>query len=298
MSASTDDVEIDDVLSLLEIDDVLSLLARESSDSTHTEPMAITAGQELGEEVETRKPKGARPKHPRRVSHPTAPIVEKRMKRRLRRLLCLDQGAGPSAPVPDDVLTEAIPEVDSKGCDRAQAAVCLFDEDEEEEEEEVLLIRKNNRHYRGSEGGSDIHSPALLALFSLQGLSISDFDQELEDVVPEDMLSEPPEDDIPAVCSEVPDDGLSLLDSAGQEVTRAVSHASLTLEGSLPCRDADLSHPTPMEVAEGPSALEVATVEDPAPEGGAGIYPSLEGVASSDPALVGSASYNPAPEGV
>jgi hypothetical protein len=37
------------------------------------------------------------------------------------------------------------------------------------------------------------------------------------------------------------------------------------------------------EVAEGPSALEVATAE---------------GVAGSDPALVGSASYNPAPEGV
>jgi hypothetical protein len=57
------------------------------------------------------------------------------------------------------------------------------------EEEEVPLIRKNNRHYRGSEGGSDIPSPALSALVSLQGLSISDFDQVLEEVVPEDMLS-------------------------------------------------------------------------------------------------------------
>jgi Tfp pilus assembly protein PilW len=53
-----------------------------------------------------------------------------------------------------------------------------------------------------------------------------------------------------------------------------------------------------MEVAEGPSALEVATTEDPAPEGGAGSYLAPEGVAGSDPALVGSASYNPAPEGV
>jgi hypothetical protein len=72
MPASTDDVEIDVVL---------SLLAGESSDSTHAEPMAITAGQELGEEVETRKPEGAHPKRPRRVSHPTAPIEEKRKKR-------------------------------------------------------------------------------------------------------------------------------------------------------------------------------------------------------------------------
>jgi hypothetical protein len=112
------------------------------------------------------------------------------------------------------------------------------------------------------------------------------------------MLSEPPADDILPVCSEVPDGGLSLLDSAGQEVTRAVSHASSTLEGSLSCRDAGLSHPTPMEVAEEPSALEVATAEDLAPEGGVGSYPAPEGVAGSDRAFVGSASYNPAPVGV
>jgi hypothetical protein len=112
------------------------------------------------------------------------------------------------------------------------------------------------------------------------------------------MLSEPPEDDILAVRSKVPEGGLSLLDSAGQEVTRVVSHASSTLEGSIPCRDADLSHPTPMEVAEGPSALEMATAEDLASECGAVSYPAPEGVAGSDPALVGSANYNPALEGV
>jgi hypothetical protein len=51
------------------------------------------------------------------------------------------------------VPVEVLPEVDAKGCDRAQAVVCIFDEDEDEEEEdEVPLIRKNNRHYRGSEG--------------------------------------------------------------------------------------------------------------------------------------------------
>jgi hypothetical protein len=136
----------------------------------------------------------------------------------------------------------------------------------------------------------------LSALVSLQGLSISDFDQVLEEVIPEDMLSEPPEDDILAVRLEVPDGGLSLLDFARQAVTRVVSRASSTLEGSLQCRDADLSHPTPMEVAKGPSALEVATAEDLVPEGDAGNYPAPEGVASSDPALVGNANYDPAPE--
>jgi hypothetical protein len=110
MPASTNDAKIDVVL---------SLVARESSDSTHTEPMGITARQELGEEVETRKPEGAHPKHSRRVSRPTAPVEEKKKKRRLQRLSCLDQGAGPSASVPDDVPVEAIPEVDAKGCDRA-----------------------------------------------------------------------------------------------------------------------------------------------------------------------------------
>jgi hypothetical protein len=145
---------------------------------------------------------------------------------------------------------------------------------------------------------SDIPSPALSALVSLQGLSISDFDQVLEEVIPKDMLSEPTADDILTVYSEVPHGGLSLLDSAGQEVTRAVSRASSTLEGSLQWQDTGLSHPHPMEVTEEPSALEVATAEDPGPEGGAGNYPAPEGVAGSDLALVGSASYDPTPEAV
>jgi hypothetical protein len=53
-----------------------------------------------------------------------------------------------------------------------------------------------------------------------------------------------------------------------------VSRALSTLEGSLPCKSADPSHPTPMEVAEGTSTLEVAAVEDPTSEGGAGSDPA------------------------
>jgi hypothetical protein len=74
-------------------------------------------------------------------------------------------------------------ETDPNGCDRAPAIVRIFDEDEEEEEE-VPLIRKNSQRYRGSRGDSDIPSPALSALVSLQELSITDFDQALEDVIP------------------------------------------------------------------------------------------------------------------
>jgi hypothetical protein len=171
MPASPDDAEIDVVL---------SMLAGESSDSTHAESMAITAGQELDKAVETRKPEGARPKRPRQISRPIAPVEEKKKKkRRLRRLSCLDQDAGPSAPARDEVPAEVLPKVDPNGCvhpevdpngcdrpevdpngcdrpevepngcDRALAVVCIFYEDDEE----VPLIRKNSRHYKGSEGG-------------------------------------------------------------------------------------------------------------------------------------------------
>jgi hypothetical protein len=266
-----------------EMDAMHSLLAGESSDSTRTEPMAVATGQEFGKDVEIQKPKGARQKHSCRVNHLATPVEEKK-KKRLQRLSCLDQDAGPSVLFLDDGLVDTIPEVNVEGCDDAQATGGVFDE---EEEEEIPLIRKNNRHYRGSDRGGDIPSQALSALVSLQGLSISYFDQALEEVIPEDILSEPPEADILTIYSEVPNGGLSLHDSAGQEVTRVVSHASLTLEGSLTCKSADPSHPTPMEVAEGPSDLKVAAAEDPAPEGGAGSDPAPEGGASSDPAPEG-----------
>jgi hypothetical protein len=45
----------------------------------------------------------------------------------------LDQDALPFVPIPDDVPAGAIPEVDAKGCDHAQATGGMLDEDEEEE---------------------------------------------------------------------------------------------------------------------------------------------------------------------
>jgi hypothetical protein len=83
MSASTDEEEIDVVL---------NLLARESSDSTHAEPMAITDGEELVGMERIRKPEEVRPKCPHWVSQPTALVEEKRKKMRLRRLSSLDHG--------------------------------------------------------------------------------------------------------------------------------------------------------------------------------------------------------------
>jgi hypothetical protein len=104
------------------------------------------------------------------------------------------------------------------------------------------------------------------------------------------MLSEPTAGDMMDVCSEIPDMGL--------EVSWVVSRASSTLEGSLRCQEVGQDCPTPMEVTEDPSALEVAIAENPAPKGGAGGYLAPEGVADNDPVLVGSASCNPALEGV
>jgi hypothetical protein len=83
------------------------------------------------------------------------------------------------------------------------------------------------------------------------------------------MLSEPTAGDMKDVCNEIPDMGL--------EVSRAVSRASSTLEGSLRCQEVGQDCPTPMEVD---------VVENLAPEGGAGGYPAPEGVAGNDPALM------------
>jgi hypothetical protein len=104
------------------------------------------------------------------------------------------------------------------------------------------------------------------------------------------MLSEPTDGDMMDVCSDIPDVGL--------DVSRAASRASSTLEGSLRCQEVGPDCPTPMEVTEDPSAVEVAVAENLAPKGGAGDYPAPKGVASIDPAQVGIASCNPAPEGV
>jgi hypothetical protein len=70
------------------------------------------------------------------------------------------------------------------------------------------------------------------------------------------------------------------------------------LERGLEGQEAGLDCPAPMEVTEGPSALEVAALENSALKDGAGAYLAPEGVARDDPAQMGRASCDPAPEGV
>jgi hypothetical protein len=243
-------------------------------------------------------------------------------------VLCLDQDASPSAPAAEEVSVELFTgadpngcgpadadpngcdparvdpngcgpadadpngcdptRVDPNGCDPVPFIVRIVDEDEEEEE--GPLIQKNSRRYRVSGGSSDIPSLVLFALVGLQELSIANFDQALEDVVPEDLLSEPADGDMMDVCSDIPDVGL--------EVSRAASRASSTLEGGLQSLEVGRSCSIPMGVTESPSALEVAIVENPVLKDGASGCPAPEGVAGNDPAQVGSTSCNPAPEGV
>ena len=118
----------------------------------------------------------------------------------------------------------------------------------------------------------------MSALVGLQELSIANFDQALEDVVSEDLLSEPTDGGMMGVCSDIPDVGL--------EVSREASRASSTLEGGLRSQEVGQGRSIPMEVTENPSALEVVVAENPVLKGGAGGCPAPEGVAGNDPARV------------
>jgi hypothetical protein len=216
----------------------------------------------------------------------------------------LNQDASPSAPAAGEVLVPIFTEVETNGCDPTDADPNGCDLDDanpngcnparagpnEEEKEEIPLIRKNSRRYIASGESSGIPSPALSALVGLQELSLANFDQTLEDMVPEDLLSEPADGGMMEVCADVP--------AVGLELSRAASRASSTLERGFKSQEANLDCSVPMEVVEDSSALEVAAIENSVPKDGACIYPAPEGVDGDDPARVGSASYDPAPEGV
>jgi hypothetical protein len=210
----------------VEISAMLDMLAEDSSDSVPTETIAVATILEPGKAFNAQKSDSARPKRLRLTNHPTAPAEGKRKKKRwLRRVSCLNQDAGPSAPAAEEVPMELFTGADPNGCDlddaepngcdpaRANPSGCvvrIVDEDEEEEEE-IPLIRKNSRRYLVSGESSGIPSPALSALVGLQELSIANFDQALEDMVPEDLLSEPTDGGMMDVCSDIPDVGLELL---------------------------------------------------------------------------------------
>jgi hypothetical protein len=288
-----------------EISAMLDMLAEDSSDSVPAETLTVATIPEPEKTLTSQRPDSTRPKRPRQANQPTSPAEgKKKKKRRLRRVSCLKQDAGPSAPAAKEVSVELFTGVDPNGCDPADAdpngcnparadpngcVVRIIDEDEEEEEE-IPLIWKNSRRYIVSGESSEIPSPALCALVGLQELSLTNFDQALEDVVPKDLLSELTDGGMMDVCTDLHDVGL--------ELPRAASRASSTLERSLQSQEADPDCSIPMEVAENPTALDVAAAENLVPKDGTSVCLAPEGVAGDDPARVGSASYDPAPEGV
>jgi hypothetical protein len=111
-----------------EIGAMLDMFAGDSSDSVPVETVVVATILEPEKIVDTRRPKGTRPKRLRQVGHPTAPAEgKKKKKRRLRRVSCLDHDASPSAPaaeeVPVELFTGANPiecdpiDADPNGCD-------------------------------------------------------------------------------------------------------------------------------------------------------------------------------------
>jgi hypothetical protein len=298
-----------------EISAMLDMLAEDSSDAAPAETLDAAPIPEAGKALDIQRSDSVHPKRPRWANQPTSPTKgKKKKKRRLRWVSSLDQDAGSFAPaaeeVPVPVFAEADPngcdptdaepngcdldDADPNGCDPAEAdpngcTVRIVDEDEEEEDE-IPLVRKNSRRYIVSGESSGVPSLALSALIGLQELSLANFDQTLEDMVPEDLLSEPADGGMMDICADVPD--------AGLELSRTASCASSTLERGLKGQEAGMDCSAPMEVGEGPSALEVAVTESSAFKDGASAYPAPEDVAGDDPARMGSASYDPAPEGV
>jgi hypothetical protein len=249
-----------------EISAMLDLLAEDSSDAAPAGALVVAPPPETDITLDIQKPASTRPRRPSRANQLDPPADEqKKKKRRLRRVSSLDRDAGPSAPAAEEVpvpeLTDADlnggappaadpnggapPAVDPNGC-----VVCVADEDDGEEEDEVPLTRKNSRQYVASGECSGVPSPALSAHIGLQELSLANFDQTLEDMVPEDLLSEPADDGVMEVCADVLDARLGS------------SRASSTLERGLEGQETDLDRLAPMEVIEGPSALEAATAEN------------------------------------
>jgi hypothetical protein len=275
-----------------EISAMLDMLAGDSSDAAPTETLVVVPIPEADKALDVQKPVNVRPKRSRRVDQASFPAEgEKKKKRRLRQVFSLDQGANPSAPVAKEVPVPEFTEAEPNVCSPSDADPngCTVRLADGEEEDEIPLIRKNTCRYTANGESSGVPSPALSALIGLQELSLANFDQALEDMIPEDLLSEPADGGAMDVCVDVPDTRLGS--------SWVASRASSTLEHSLEGQEVGLDSPAPMEVTEGPSTLEVAAAENSAHNDGASLYPAPEGAARDDPAQMDSASYYPAPEG-
>jgi hypothetical protein len=135
-----------------EISAMLDMLAEDSSDAAPAETLVVVPIPDADKALDAQKSVNVRPKRSRRADQASFPAEgEKKKKRRLHRVSSLDQGAGPSAPVAEEVPVSEFTEADPNGCDPSDAdpngcVVRVVDEDDEEEDE-IPLIRKNSRRY-------------------------------------------------------------------------------------------------------------------------------------------------------
>jgi hypothetical protein len=256
----------------VEISVMLDMLAEDSSDAAPAGTLVVASLPEAGTTLDIQRSVSVRSKRPCRANQLDSLADEqKKKKRRLRRVSSLDRDVGPSVPTTEEVSVAEFADADPNGCDPSVTdpngcAVCVADENEGEEEDDVPLTRKNSQQYVASGESSGVPSPALSALIGLQELSLANFDQTLEDMVPKDLLSKPADGDAVDVCADVFDARLGS--------SRAASRASSTLERGLEGQETDLDRLAPMEVTEGPSALEAATVENLGLKDGVDTYPA------------------------
>jgi hypothetical protein len=138
-----------------EISVMLDMLAEDSSDAAPAETLVVAPIPEADKALDAQKSVNVRLKRSCRADQASFPVEgKKKKKRRLRQVSSLDQDAGPSAPVAEEVPVPEFTEADPNGCDPSDADpngcdVHVVDEDDEEEDE-IPLIRKNSRRYIAS----------------------------------------------------------------------------------------------------------------------------------------------------
>jgi hypothetical protein len=100
-----------------EISAMLDMLAEDSSDAAPAEALAVAPIPEADKALDTQRSDSVRLKRPHRATQPTSPAKGKKKKKRcLRRVSCLDQDVGPSAPAAEEVPVPVFAEADPNGC--------------------------------------------------------------------------------------------------------------------------------------------------------------------------------------
>jgi hypothetical protein len=101
---------------------MLDMLAEDSSDAAPAETLVVAPIPEAGKTLGAQRSDSVRPKHSHRADQPTSPTEgQKKKKRRLRRVSSLDQDAGPSVPIAEEVPVPEFAEADPNGCDPTAA---------------------------------------------------------------------------------------------------------------------------------------------------------------------------------